>query len=155
MYKRILVAVDGSDTSNLALLEAINLAKEQHSVLRLFHVVDLTMAYSTVEAPYVFEYRKAMEVEGQKVVADCSASARAAGVEFDAKCVVSFAKHIYDVIEEEAAKWAADLIVIGTHGRKGIRRLLLGSVAEGLIRVSSRPVLLIRSTQGASNAATR
>ncbi len=146
MYKRILVAVDGSDTSNLALQEAIKLAKDQHSVLRLFHVVDLTMAYSAVEAPYIFEYRKAMEAEGQKVVADCSASARTAGIEFDTKCVVMFAKHIYDVIEEEATEWAADLIVIGTHGRRGIRRLLLGSVAEGLTRVSSKPVLLIRGS---------
>jgi nucleotide-binding universal stress UspA family protein len=59
-----LVAVDGSETSNLALQEAIKLAKDQHSVLRLFHVVDLTMAYSPVEAPYIFEYRKAMETEG-------------------------------------------------------------------------------------------
>ncbi len=61
MYKRILVAIDGSDTSNLALQEAIKLAKDQNSILRLFHVVDLTMAYSTVEAPYVLDYRKAMD----------------------------------------------------------------------------------------------
>ncbi len=66
MYRRILVAVDGSDTSNLAAQEAIKLAKDQHSMLRLFHVVDLTMAYSAVEAPYIFEYRKAMEAEGQR-----------------------------------------------------------------------------------------
>ena len=64
--------------------------------------------------------------------------------EFDSKCVVIFARHIYDVIEEVATEWPADLIVIGTHGRSGIRRLLLGSVAEGLTRVSSKPVLLIR-----------
>ena len=144
MYKRILAAVDGSDTSNLALQEAIKPAKDQHSMLRLVHIVDLTMAYSAVEAPYIFEYRKAMEAEGQKVLADCSESARAAGIEFDSKCVVIFARHIYDVIEEVATEWPADLIVIGTHGRRGIRRLLLGSVAEGLTRVSSKPVLLIR-----------
>jgi nucleotide-binding universal stress UspA family protein len=147
MYKHVLVAVDGSETSNSALKEAIELAKDQLSMLRLFHVVDMTMAYSSVEAPYVFEYRKAMEAAGQKVVADCSASTRAAGIEFDSKCVVTFVKHIYDIIEEEATSWPADLIVIGTHGRRGMRRLLLGSVAEGLIRISSKPVLLIRGTQ--------
>jgi nucleotide-binding universal stress UspA family protein len=113
-------------------------------VLLLLHVVDLTMAYSAVQAPYSVEYRKAMEAEGKTVLAECSASARTAGIEFDSKCVVMFGKHIYDVIEEEATKWAADLIVIGTHGRRGIRRLLLGSVAEGLTRVSSKRVLLIR-----------
>ena len=69
MYKRILVAVDGSDTSNLALQEAIKLAKGQKSVLLLLHVVDLTMAYSAVQAPYIVEYRKAMEAEGKTVLA--------------------------------------------------------------------------------------
>ena len=146
MYKRILVAVDGSETSNVALQEAVRLAKDHDSQVRLFHVVDLTMAYSAVEAPYIFEYRKAMEEAGKKVLADCSTSARSARVQCDSKCVVMFARHIYDVIEEEAAQWPADLIVIGTHGRRGIRRLLLGSVAEGLTRVSSKPVLLIRGT---------
>ena len=60
-----------------------------------------------------------------------------------------FAKHVYDVIEEEAAQWPADLIVIGTHGRRGIRRLLLGSVAEGLTRISSKPILLVRGSMSA------
>jgi nucleotide-binding universal stress UspA family protein len=146
MYERILVAVDGSDTSNMALQEAIRLAKDQHSILRLFHVVDLTMAYSAIEAPYIIEYQKALKAEGQKLLADCSAPARTAGIEFDSKAGVALGKHIYDVIEEEAKQWPADLVVIGTHGRRGIRRLLLGSVAEGLTRVSSKPVLLIRGT---------
>ena len=87
-----------------------------------------------------------MEDAGNTVLAGCSTWARSAGVQFDTKCVVMFGKHIYDVIEEEATQWPADLIVSGTHGRKGIRRLLLGSVAEGLTRISSKPILLIRST---------
>jgi nucleotide-binding universal stress UspA family protein len=69
--------------SNLALQEAIKLATDHHSMLRLFHVVDLTMAYSALEAPYILEYRKAMEAEGRKVVADCAEPVRAAGIEFD------------------------------------------------------------------------
>ena len=144
MSQRILVAVDGSDTSNLALQEAIKLAKNLRSILRLFHVVDLTMAYSTVEAPYVLDYRKAMEAGGQKVVADCAALVSASEIEFDSKCEVVFGTYIYEAIDEEATAWGADLVVIGTHGRRGIRRLLLGSVAEGLTRISSRPVLLVR-----------
>jgi nucleotide-binding universal stress UspA family protein len=60
MYKRILVAVDGSETSNVALQEAVRIAKDHGSQIRLVHAVDLTMAYSAVEAPYIFEYRKAM-----------------------------------------------------------------------------------------------
>ena len=61
MYNHILVAVDGSDTSNLALREAITLAKNLHSALRLVYVVDLTLAYSAVEAPYVADYQKAVD----------------------------------------------------------------------------------------------
>ena len=146
MYKRILVAVDGSEASNVALQEAVKLEKVRDLQIRLFHVVDLTMAYSAVEAPYMFEYRKAMEEEGRKVLAESTTLARSAGVQCESKCVVTFAKHVYDVIEEEATQWPADLVVIGTHGRRGIRRLLLGSVAEGLTRISSKPILLIRGT---------
>jgi nucleotide-binding universal stress UspA family protein len=147
MYKHVLVAVDGSDTSNMALREAIRLAKNHQSALRLLHVVDLTMAYSVVEAPYVVEYQKALRAEGEKLLSHCSAPAHTEGIEFDTKVRVAFGEHVYDVIEDEAKQWSADLIVIGTHGRRGIRRLLLGSVAEGLIRISSKPVLLVRGTE--------
>jgi nucleotide-binding universal stress UspA family protein len=146
MYKRILVAIDGSETSSIALQEAVKLAKDHESQIRLLHVVDLIMAYSTVEAPYIFEYRKAMEEEGRMVLAECATLLRSAGIETESKCVVTFTKHVYDMIEEEATQWPADLVVIGTHGRRGIRRLLLGSVAEGLTRISSKPILLVRGT---------
>ena len=144
MYKRILVPIDGSDTSNLALKEAMALAKDQHSTLRLFHVVDLTTAYSTVNAPHVVEHQNTLQAEGQKVVAGASELILAAAIEFDSKCVTTFDKRIHDLIEEEANQWPADLIVIGTHGRRGIQRLFLGSVAEGLARIARRPLLLIR-----------
>jgi nucleotide-binding universal stress UspA family protein len=144
MYKRVLVPIDGSDTSNLALQEAIALAKDQHSTLRLFHIVDLTTAYSVVNAPHVVEHQNALEAEGQKVITDASEPVLAAAIQFDSKCVTTFDKCIFDLIEEEANQWPADLVVIGTHGRRGIRRLFLGSVAEGLARIASRPLLLIR-----------
>jgi len=155
MYKRILVAIDGSNTSILALNEAIKLAKDQRSSLRLIHVLDpilISMVIQQrpgrrlVEAPNVVEYRKLYEAAAQKIIADGSAIARQAGIEPDAALVGlnTLSQHVYDVIEHEAKRWRADLIVIGTHGRRGIRRLLLGSVAEGLTRVASKPVLLIR-----------
>lgn len=144
MYKRILVPIDGSDTSNLALQEAIALAKDQHSALRLLHVVDLTTTYSSLNAPHVAEHQNALLAEGQKVIADASAPVLAAAIQFDSKNVTTFGKHVYELIEEEASRWPADLIVIGTHGRRGVRRLFLGSVAEGLARISSKPLLLIR-----------
>jgi nucleotide-binding universal stress UspA family protein len=146
MYNHILVAVDGSETSNLALKEAIKLAKDQHATLRLVHVVDVTLIYIDLGAPYVLDYQKALQAAGQKVIDDCSAIVREAGIEFDTTSIVvdMIGQHIYDAVEEEAKRWPADLIVIGTHGRRGMRRFLLGSVAEGIARVASKPVLLIR-----------
>src|SRR5690242_13916548 len=143
MYKHILVPIDGSDTSNLALKHAIALAKAQHSTLRLFHVIDLTSAYSSVNAPHVVERQNVLQEEGKKVIDDGTVLALPAGMQCDSKCVATFDKRIYDLIEEEAKSWPADLIVIGTHGRRGLSRLFLGSVAEGLARIASKPLLLI------------
>ena len=96
--------------------------------------------------PAVSRHIKAMEEAGRKVIADGSAIARAAGIEFDTKSIVIDAldQHIYNAIDDEAKGWPADLIVIGTHGRRGFKRLFLGSIAEGLTRIASKPVLLIR-----------
>ena len=145
MYKRILVAVDGSDTSDLALREAIKLAKDQKAVLRLVHVVDVTVAYMVVEYS-ITGLDKAFREAGEKILATRATTVREAGVDSDSKLIVieKIGQHIYDMIENEAKKWPADLIVVGTHGRRGFRHLMLGSVAEGVIRVATKPVLLIR-----------
>jgi nucleotide-binding universal stress UspA family protein len=150
MYKHILVAVDGSDTSNLALQEAIKLAKEQQATLRLVHVVDETPVYMTMvtmDAPFsAADFQKAMREAGQKMLATCAATARKSGIEADTKFAVLevLTQRICDAINDEAKRWPADLIVIGTHGRHGFNHLLLGSVAEGVIRLAAKPVLVIR-----------
>jgi nucleotide-binding universal stress UspA family protein len=147
MYKHILVAVDGSDTSNLALQEAMKLAKEQQAALRLIHIVDETPVYMTMDTAYALaDFQKAMREAGQKVLATCAATTRQAGVEVDTKFVILevLTRRICDAINEEAKSWPADLIVIGTHGRHGFNHLLLGSVAEGVIRLAVKPVLVIR-----------
>ena len=147
MYRRILVAIDGSETSDLALREAISLAKDQKAMLRLVHVVDVSPAYLTVETPYPYvEYQKAMQEAGKKLLASCAAKARKTGIDVDSKLITSemLGERIYDAIEEQSKHRPADLIVIGTHGRRGGRYMMLGSVAEGLIRVATKPVLLIR-----------
>jgi len=148
VYKRILVPVDGSATSELALREATSLAKEQDAAVRLAHVIDDSFGYAVLDTPrQIADAQAQLREAGERVLADAAALARAVGVEPDAKLVVIDApgQHIYDAIEKEAERWGADLIVIGTHGRRGFRHLLLGSVAEGLIRVTTRPVLLIRA----------
>lgn len=149
MYKHILVAVDGSDTSNLALGEAIKLAKEQQAALLLVHVVEEAPAYVTIDTAYgLAAFQKAMSEAGEKVLATCAATARQAGVVVDTKFVILevLAQRICDAIIEEAKRWPADLIVIGTHGRHGFNHMLLGSVAEGVIRLATKPVLVIRGS---------
>ena len=147
MYKHILVPVDGSDTSNLALDEAVRLAKELNSELRLVHVADVVSAYAMTEAAFpLVEFEKLSREWGEKLLATCADKARVAGVVFDTKCLVidTLGRRIYDAIDEEAKSWPADLIIIGTHGRRGVNRLLLGSVAEGVTRIATAPVLSIR-----------
>ncbi len=149
MYKRILVAVDGSTTSDLALREATQLAKEQNAVLRLAHVVDDTLGYTALDTPHqLAEYQAELREAGGQVLARAAAWVREAGLEAETTLLMieGPGRRVYDTIEREAERWPADLIVIGTHGRRGFRHLLLGSVAEGLIRVASKPVLLVRGT---------
>ncbi len=149
MYKQILVPVDGSDTSNRALEEAIKLAKDQQAALRLIHVVDETTVYMMVETPYpIADYLKVIREAGQKLLSTCAVTAQKAGIKVDTKLVgiESLAQRICDAVNEEAKRWPADLIVIGTHGRRGFNHLLLGSVAEGVIRLATKPVLIFRGT---------
>ena len=147
MYKHILVPVDGSDTSNLALDEAIRLAKELKSELRLVYVVDVVAAYAMTEAALpLVDFEKLTRDWGEELLATCADKVRAAGVVFDTKCLIidTLGHRVYDRIQEEAKSWPADLIIIGTHGRHGVNRLMLGSVAEGVMRIATVPVLSIR-----------
>jgi nucleotide-binding universal stress UspA family protein len=155
MYKCILVAIDGSVTSDLALGEAIGLAKDQNAMLRLVHVVDVTPpAYTTAATASAVahfplaEYQKALEEAGEKLLTTRATTAHDAGVNVDTKLITvgMLGERIYEAIEEQSKQWPADLIVVGTEGRRGFQRLMIGSVAEGLVRISTKPVLLIRGT---------
>jgi|SRR6516165_869597 nucleotide-binding universal stress UspA family protein len=157
MYERILAAVDGSVASDRALEEAINLAKDQQATLRLVHVVDDAAAYLMMETPdqvpyLIADYQKALRENGQQLLTTCAARAREAGLESETRMrtTETLDQHIYDAIAEEAEQWPAHLIVVGTHGRRGFRRLMLGSVAEGLARVATLPVLLVHNAQSST-----
>jgi hypothetical protein len=108
MYRHILVAVDGSDASNSALREAIDLAKNQKAVLRLVHVIDETPAYIAIEAPHrVVEYQNDLREGGRKVLSICATAARGAGIENEEKMVFikTLSQRSYDLIEDEAVHW--------------------------------------------------
>ncbi|WP_197386293.1 universal stress protein [Ralstonia pseudosolanacearum] len=147
MYDRILVAVDGSPTADRALSEAIQLATKLGADLVIAHVVN--SAYLKYDVGY-FDIRGLIEMlieQGKRIVTDASAKAEKAGVHARG-VVVDDPIGTFDVgfaIEQTAKEVGAQAIVLGTHGRRGFRRLFLGSVAESVVRQSTLPVLLVRA----------
>lgn len=148
MYRRILVATDGSETSKLALNEAVALAKVHQSQLRIVHVVDAAPLF-TADTFYanIDKLESGLIEAGKKVLAEALASTQAAGMGAETQLVENEVMNIRvaDRIVQEAKAWPAELIVMGTHGRRGMSHLFLGSVAEGVTRTATVPVLLIRA----------
>ena len=146
MYQRILVAIDGSETSDRALQEAIKLA-DHATRLRLVYVLEEIYLLDAEGYAYIdlAALEQAMRQTGERTLALAAERVQQSGSTAETALVESRGERIANVIESEARHWQADLIVIGTHGRSGLNRLLLGSVAEGVVRVASVPVLLVRA----------
>ncbi|MFO1223814.1 MAG: universal stress protein [Burkholderiaceae bacterium] len=145
MYERILVPVDGSAASDRGLDEALALAARLGSKIRLLHVIDeasigLAAGYAVDIGPMTTALRKG----GEQVLAQAKARAGKRGVDAETALSDTFTARVCDVVVREALEWKADLIVIGTHGRRGASRLLLGSDAEQVLRLAPVPVLLVR-----------
>lgn len=151
-YKKILVPVDGSATSNLGLREAIKLAKEQGASIHLVHVVDehYVMMGGLESAGYTDDMFKSMRAEGRRVLEKAVAAIVKEGLRAKTTLVESMTSPVADVIVREARKVRPDVIVIGTHGRRGVRRLVMGSDAEQVVRASTVPVLLVRGKEAAA-----
>jgi len=152
VYRRIIVPIDGSATSIKALTAALRLAQESQGRIRLVHVVE-ELAYLTGYdqfGGYSGDLIKIMRETGSKVLADGVAIAQSAGVECDTALFDNFGERLPEVVADEARRWKADLIVVGTHGRRGVGRILLGSGAEQVIRMAPVPVLVIRSDEAAA-----
>lgn len=146
MYAKILVPVDDSPTSEAGLSEAIRLGKLCGSQLRLVHIVE--------KLPY-FAEAAVYEVNANALVTDIAADAelllerlaervRAEGLAVDTRLVASGGHQVDAYVNEQANAWPADLVVLGTHGRRGVERILGGSVAEQVVRHADMPVLLVR-----------
>jgi nucleotide-binding universal stress UspA family protein len=145
MYSRILVPIDGSRTAQRGLAEAISLAAELGSTLRLLNVVDARLVIGEVSAylppdQLLADWRAA----GDRLVTEAAGAARSKGVAADTAVRCDPALRVCDVILDEARGCNADLIVMGTHGRRGFKRVALGSDAELVLRESPVPVLLVR-----------
>ncbi|WP_235537785.1 universal stress protein [Pelomonas sp. Root1217] len=146
MYQRILVPTDGSTTSEKGLTEAIAIAKLSGGRIRLVHVLDaLSVAIGGDGfGSYSTEFLPSLRDAGQEILTKARQRVEATGVEVDDALREMLSGRVSDQVLQEAAAWEAELIVIGTHGRRGVRRMLLGSDAEQVLRQASVPILLVR-----------
>ncbi len=144
-YKRILVPVDGSPPSMKGMLEAIRIAKSSRGArVMLLHVVEEFAALSSPEIGVdIGPVLDAMRAGGRKTLARIERRAREAGARAETRLAENFGARVADTIVDQAKRWRADLIVMGTHGRRGVQRALVGSDAELVVRYSAVPVLLV------------
>jgi len=148
MYSRILCPIDGSPTSERGLAEAIRLARDQKARLRLLYVIDAHLValdpYGTINVGDLIDASRAF---GNELLEKAGAAARAEGIEVEAATIDTLAGPVGDLIARDARDWDAKLIVMGTHGRRGVRRVVMGSDAELVVRMSPVPVLLVRAPE--------
>jgi len=147
-YRKILVAVDGSPASGKGLREAIRLARAERAKLFILHVVDEFQAFAAMDGLVGLpgaDLLSALREGGKRILA------KAVGIALKQKIKpkgilreMLSGPAAYPIVRE-ARKLRADLIVLGTHGRRGVRRLVLGSDAEQVVRTASVPVLLVRT----------
>lgn len=145
MYKQILCPIDGSPTSNCGMTEAIQLAKDQKANLRFIHVVDLYFPILDVSGELnVIYIDEVLRRNGHKVLKRAEDAARRADVTSDSRIIEAVSNRVSEFVIAEAKEWPADIIVMGTHGLRGVERLVMGSDAETVARTSPVPVLLVR-----------
>ena len=146
MYSKILVAVDGSETSRHALQQAIELARALSAAVRMVHIVDMSWLpigpEIAIDTAVMSAARRGV---GENIIAAARDTALEAGFEAEAALIETETptQHVAEAIAREASRWGAGLVVLGTHGRRGVQRLLIGSVAEQMARLSPGPVLLV------------
>jgi nucleotide-binding universal stress UspA family protein len=146
MYRRILVPVDGSAASEVGRAQAIGLAQTEGARLLFLNVLDESLGLGSTDMGYVdmSDVLKSVRELGEKSVEKAASLAGKKGLRAEGSVLPSRGRRASDVILAEARRWRADLIVMGTHGRRGFNRLLLGSDAERVLHETPVPLLLVR-----------
>jgi len=141
MYDRILVPTDGSDCADSAVEHAIDIAAQYDAELHVLSVVDSRDMSHSAPAISPEQIEETLRERAEAVVDEVAERASDAGVEV----VTAVEPGLPDnVVVEYAEENDCDLVVMGTHGRTGLERYLLGSVTERTVRRSSVPVLTVR-----------
>lgn len=145
LYKRILIPMDGSKTSMLAFQEAISLAKTMHAKLCILHVIEKIP--DLISFPIdVGQYRALATKNGKKLLEKFKKTAIKHKIPTEIKLIESkdFKQKVSTKISQAAKSWKANVLVMGTHGRSGFNRFMLGSVAEEILKTTKIPILLVR-----------
>lgn len=157
MFKCIMVTLDGGATANAGLKLALDLARDQHARLVGLHVIDDRAILSNLDeghlpAKYLDRMYAGLRQQGEDVLAKAKKTARAAGVDMTPLVAEASGRTVAHAILAQAKKAKADVIVMGTHGRRGLSRIVMGSDAEAVLHETQVPVLLVR---GGATSATR
>jgi len=146
MFNSILVAVDESEAAKEAFELACKLAVEDKADVLLVNVIDIAklVAVSGYETPYPAEAIESLRESGEQLLKETLAICHAKGLK--AGSAVGEGDTV-DEILRFADENSVGLICIGTHGRKGLSRLFIGSVAEGVLRRANVPVLIVRPSE--------
>jgi len=151
MYKRIMVAVDESFMTNQVTQAAIELARSNQAQMAICHAIDETLLAQREVAMMlpnsVGKTEARLRLGAQGFLGRLLETARAAGIEAEIRLIESEEKHVSDMLIEAAGEWQADLLVVGSHGRRGIERFFVGSVAERLVRKAQTSLLLVRGEE--------
>ena len=147
MYTNIMVALDGSEASKRALSTAIQVARLARGKLTAVFVLDQSAAFTYAGACDPHLLTDAARQVGQSLLSGALAQMHELDVAGETEIVETqgFAEDIASALLRCAQRRGADLVVMGTHGRRGLRRMVLGSVAERFARLATCPVLRIRA----------
>nr|WP_296749573.1 universal stress protein [Thioalkalivibrio sp.] len=155
MYRHIFVAIDDSPTSRKALKEAISLAQIHGATLEIAHAIDENLVHvfhaKGMTTTTRKELKKVLRTDAEACLESAVKQAEKAGVKATPRLLRGHGEHNSDLIASAIQESQADLLVVGSHGRRGVRRLFLGSVAENLARKVSISVLMVRGTEPAEN----
>ncbi|OUL95646.1 universal stress protein [Paraburkholderia hospita] len=154
MYKKILVAMDGSETSTRALSEAVKMAELTKGTVHAVYVVDKTPLFNYAGYYDPVALVDALRKDGRTVLDNAHAACSKAGVACETELIETerMTEDVAQTLERCAERTGAELSVMGTHGRRGVRRVVLGSVAERFVRFSQCPVLLVRGMEPQNTA---
>lgn len=154
MYSRFLVPIDGSPTAQLALEHASALARLSGATVVLVHVIEATEYSHGFESAKVYfnEVRPGFLAMGQALLDKAASRLQQDGIAVETVLLESKGSRVSELVAAQVELSRCDLVILGTHGRRGVNRFLLGSDAEQVARIAPVPVMLVRAQEAAAGS---